>query len=889
MSSGSSGTGGGPPRLPRWLLSRTIGGSRSGQYILGDLHEEWHQRTRESQWRAAAWYWITAVSFVFGGWMQRLRPRAGMLHGITQDLGLGVRNLARRPLFTLLGAGSLAIGIGSTTAIYSVAERLLLRPLDGVEQPEHVVEIGSTFEGNGFDTFSYPEVRSLATLEAFDQVAAWTQGEMSHAREDARGGAPLSAFWVSAEYFSVLGVRAVQGRLFTPSEHSGAGAHPVVVVSHGFWRRVLGADPSAVGRTLRLDRQPYTVVGVTSEDFRSHVIGLEADVWVPITQSREFGAADNWGSNWAFALARLSDGTSTAQADASVREHFRRIEEVRPDTHGHRGARVLALGPVPGGGRAAVQGFLGALIGLVSLVMLVTCANVAGMMLSRGVARSREVAVRAALGASRARLVRYLGTEALLLFALGAIAGVVFAHVGLSRIDLTSLPLPTPVRIDLTPNAAVMALSLLLSAVAGLLFGVMPAMRMARPQLTPALKATDNIKGGRGVLLRRAFVSGQIALSLVLVCAAALFHRSLTEVERTAVGFDPAGVHLTTLDLSREGYVTPAQRETFHGLLLEEVSALPGATGAALSSDLPLDLATSGTSAVVDGLDPSNPSNRTDVHLNSVSPDYFRVLDIRLLAGRAFDETDRLGTAGVAMVSRAFSERVWPGTDPLGRTVVLLSGDDRPLTVVGVADDVKNAMITDEPSPLVYTPFAQRGGDRALLTVGLSGTPVAAKTMIAEAVRRADPLVAITRVVSLTEYTGVGTLPQRLAARVAASLALVALLLSGLGIYGIIALSVLQRTREIGVRKALGASNRSIGIVVLGWALWLSVPGLALGALLILLLVPLLGSLLVGVSPTDPVAILGVTVLFGAVVLLAALFPARAALRVEAMEALRCE
>ena len=893
-----------PPRLPLRILEACATRDARGRSIVGDVVEEWHQRRAARSRLVRVWLWSTCLmlagellfarAFVLRA--TRSRPPTPLtrsrlvFHNLTQDLKLAARNLARRPLFTGLAAASLAVGIGANTAVFSVVNRLFVRPLGGIATPERVVELGSTFRGSGFDTFSFPEIQTLReSAPGLDAVAGWTFGEMSRALDGEAGGERVTAFWVSSEYFPIMGLQPFMGRFFAPEEDRPGSARRVVVVSHGFWRRALASDRSAIGRSVRLNRESYTVVGVAPQDFSSHLVGVEAEVWVPFALSEESGRFASWGSYWAFAVGRLAPSSSLEQADAEVRGVFRGLAQERPDTHAERGARVLPLGPVPGGGRGDVRAFLMALLGLVSLVLLVTCANVGGMVVARSATRGREVAVRAALGASRAHLVRYLGIEALLLFALGGSLGIALAYFGMSQIDLSTLPLPIQLKLDLRPDATVLVLSLLTTLVTGVVFGTLPALGSTRLDLVEALKGTGSARGGRTLLLRRLFVSGQIAFTLLLTAAAGLFLRSIREIDRVASGFEPDGVYMTSFDLSREGYTSHAERASIQALILEQAAALPGARGAALSRDLPLDLSTSGTSAVVDNRDVEDRANHIGVHFNSVSADYFDVLRIPILRGRAFEPSDREGATGVAVVSRTFVERAWPEVDPVGRSLVLLNGRSEPLTVVGVVEDVKNASITDRPSPFVYTSLSQQSQGNQILTVALSGQETTIGAQLIEAVRRADPSIAAAPVIAVTHYTGVGTLPHRLAAAVASSLGVVALLLSGIGIYGIIALSVIQRTREIGIRKALGASTGKVHQQVLRWTLWLSLPGLAVGTLLALLVAPLLRGFLVGVQPADPVAFVGVISTFMIVVAAASVVPARRAARVDPMHALRAE
>ena len=889
-----------PPRIPHRLLRRAAPPGPRGASMVGDLHEEWEERVARGAWSARVWYW-GAVTLLVSElvWGRVLRVAGGsrrwrMSHRVEQiaaDVRLSVRNLARRPLFSLVAIGSLIVGIGANTAIYSVVNRLFIQPVPGIPDQDRIVELGRTRDGEGFDTFTYPDFEDLrAETSVFQEVAGWIPGNMSFSGPG-EGGVRLTTLHVSANYFTVLGVVPERGRFFVPEEDEGVGEHPVAVLSHRFWSDALGGDPDVIGRTILLNREAYTVVGIAPPDFRSHMVGFRADAWLPLMQLAEVqerpAQLDNRNSSWFMALGRLTPGTTLPQADAAARAVFGRLASEYPDTNARRSARAIPLGPIPGPGRPGARMFVVALAALVALVLLVTCANVAGMLLARGAARSREIAVRSALGSTRGRLVRFLATEAVLLFVCGGLGGFLVARWLMSRVTLESLPTPFTLELDLAPDAGVLGFALVVTALTGLVFGTLPGIQASRPNLVASMKADGSDRAGRSFRLRRFFVAGQVGLSLVLLAAAGLFLRSLQQAGRIGGGFDPSDVVVTTVDLSMEGYETEQQGRGFQAQVVERLGALPGVEGVAFSGDLPLDLGRSGTAVILEHHDPDDPRGFLGVDFNTVTDDYFSVLRIPVLQGRTFGPQDTPESMLVAVVSRTFAEQAWPGEAALGRSFVFGGRGGRSHSVVGVVEDTKNQTVSDEPTPFVYASMQQRYDASGVLTVRRPGPLPDVAPMLRAAILEVDPALSLTPFVTLDRYTGVGMLPQRVAATITSGLGLLALLLSGLGIYGVVAFIVVQQTREIGLRMALGAGRRRVVGSVVRRALGMSLPGILIGGLAALALGPLVGSLLIGVSPLDLVALVGVALLLLVVVLLASFAPARRASRILPMDALR--
>lgn len=809
------------------------------------------------------------------------------MHSFLQDLRLAVRSLVNRPGFTIVAALSIALAIGFNTAIFSAVNALLLRSVAGVDAPERVVEVGRTSRGSGFDSFSYPDFVDLREgVDELSELAAWRMMALSYGAED--GGEQLVGMAVSPEYFPAMGVRPSAGRFFVAEEDVPGAAPPVVVVSHGFWRTRLGGAPDVVGTAIDVNRTPFTVIGVTAPDFEGHFPLVDVDLWVPIARmdlaepSFNTENFERRGSVWHHVVGRLAPGVSMERADEAVGAAMSRLAQAYPETNETRGATVMALGPVPGGGRGMVRGFLGALLALVGLVLLVAAANVAGMLLARGAAREREIAIRLALGSGRGRLVRQLVIESLALFLLGAAGGLALAWWGTSLIG--AIPVPgVVIALDLTPDRTVLLFTLVLALGTGVLFGLVPALQTSRPELVSALK-DEGRTGRRGSRTRRVFVALQVGLTIILVTAGALLVRSLQEARGVSPGFDSQGIHLVAVDLSLDGY-TDETGPAFQTVIRDAVATVPGVDHAALAADLPMDMSEWSSPAYPDGWE--SPDGRgLSADANAVSPGYFEALGIPLVRGRDFRDADRAEGSPVVVVSEEFAREAWGDLDPIGRQLRWSRKDSPPRTVIGVVADVKNQTLGEEVDGMVYLPLTQEY--RSAVSVLARGPGVGPGTLRG-ALLETDPRLSVGPAQTLDEITAVGLLPARVAAYVAGLLGALGLFLSALGIYGVVAHGVVQRRREIGIRMAIGAGAGRVLRGVVADGLKLALPGLVLGGVAALLVARLLRSMLFGISPTDPATLLAVALLLAGTVGVASWVPARKAAAVNPAEALRSE
>lgn len=804
---------------------------------------------------------------------------------LISDLRQGFRNLARRPAFTAAAAAALALGIGAQATIFSLVNALLLRP-PMADDPARIVNVHAVSrDGSGFHAFSYGDYHDYRDdNEAFSELAAWTMKLLSLSTGDE---ARVAAGQMVAEsYFEVFGVEPAAGRFFSADEGEGQ----VAVIGYGLWRR-LGKEPSAVGRKIHVNNRPLTVVGVAPEGFTGAFGAVATEVWVPLSMQpliEPDADLEHRGYVWLEMIGRLAPGVSRAEAEAFMKTRYRQLAEAYPRTHQQEGTVELgAFGTVPGQMRGGVAAFMAVLMGVVGLLLLATCVNVAGMLLSRAAERRREIAVRLAIGAGRGRLVRGLIIEALLLFLAGGAAGAAIAH-GAGRLFLAfEPPLPVALDLDLGVDLRVLAFTFAVTLVAGILFALAPALQATRLDLVSSLK-DERGDGPRRLFLRSAFVVAQIAVALLLLIGAGLFLRALGEAAAIDPGFDPEGIHLATVDLELHGYGEEAGRG-FFGRLRERVAALPGVESASFARVVPLGLGNSTDGFNVPGHAPPADDVAHPADVNTVDIDYFATMRIPLVAGRGFEDSDRSGSPPVVVVNETLAERFWPGESPVGRAIRMGAGDAPTAEIVGVAADGKYRSLGEAPRFFIYQPFAQRYSPRMTLLVReRPGSAGVARAVRAE-IRALDAHLPVADEMPLADYVGVALLPQKVASAVTGVFGVLGLLLVGIGVYGVTAFSVSRRTRELGVRVALGARGRDVLVLVLGQGVRLAVAGVAIGLAGGLAATRLLKSFLYGVAATDPWVFGGTSILLAGIVLLGSFFPALRATRVDPLTALRYE
>ena len=816
-----------------------------------------------------------------------------MLDGLLQDTRFAIRLLRKSPLFTLTAALSLAIGIGANTTIFSIANALLMRPLPGLADARRLVDLGRTQRGEGFDTFSHPYYRAVreraTTLSGVYAVHLEPSPMSLGGREQAER---VYGTMVSGSYFPTLGTQAALGRLLRDEDDVTVGGHPVVVLSHKLWERRFASDRDVVGQTILLNNNPFTIVGVAPRGFQGTTL-VEPQLWITLSMLNQ-GAARMTPRMlterqivWLIMGGRLRNGVTIQQAQAEMHAIAAALEREHPDDYRERGIAVMRSAVVPGR-ISYVSAFLGLLMAIVGLVLLIACVNIAGMMLARTVGRRREIAVRLAIGAGRAQLVRQLMIEAVVVFAVGGLAGFILSR-WLTSLLLALLPqLPFPVMLDIPTDWRVVGFAILVCLAAALFSGLAPALQATRADLVPALKVDGMDSGPSRLRLRNAFVVGQITMSLLLVIVAGLFFRALQHATNIQPGFDQERVDVVFLDLSVAGLNADGEAP-FVRDLLERVRALPGVESATTAVDLPLDGGRMGLGALRKPGPATPDAEQLFADWNVVETDFFRTTKIRLMSGRDFTEGDTRTAPRVAIVNGALARRVWPGQDPLGQRLVSQNPDETfELTVVGVADNARLVSLGGEVEPFIYVPMAQQSMSRISLLVRNAGNQ-SSIPQVRALLRELKPTLPITEAMPLGDITAIGLVPQRVAAAVAGSLGLVGMLLAAVGIYGVTAYAVSRRTREIGIRMALGADRGHVLTLVLRQGLVLAGIGVAIGVVLAGLGSRLLESLLFGVGGLDPIAFLGACALFAIVTLAASYFPARRAARVDPMVALRSE
>jgi predicted permease len=801
------------------------------------------------------------------------------------DARLGLRMMRQRPLFALVATVSIAIGVGATTTIFSVFNALLFRTPPGVAEPERVVELGRTNGGRGFDTFGYPEFVAIQEQsKLLSAVAGWRITPLSFA--ESRESERIMGMAASGSYFQIFGLRPAFGRFFTPEEDRVPGANPVVVLSYQFWQDRFSGDRAVLGRTIDINRRQFTVIGVAPTEFLGHMPVVRPDVYFPLTM---FGITrpgfNSWQerqSSWLTAVGQLRPGVTAAQVNSELKRIFDTFWS-GVDVRERRGATALGFGTIPGPGRLPVTAFLSILLGFVGLVLLITCANVAGMLIARAAAREREMAIRLAIGSSRGALISQLIVESLLIFLIGGIGGILIARWSADALASIHIPAPIPLHLDFHADARVLGFGLLLALGTGLLFGLAPALQASNPSVLTALKSESARRSSRGGRVRRKFVMAQVALSLILLSASGLFLRSLQNAAGIDTGFDGNNVYSLALDLSMDGYDEPRGLD-FQNRLLARLQMVPGVTAAGFTEDLPLDLGMSGQPTITEGQ--KEPGRGQETAFSRVGGDFFNALHIPVLRGRVFGPQDVASAPRVAVISRSFAERAWPGQDPLGKRVRFY-GEESWMTVVGVVAEVKNKSVMEVTDPMIYVPVMQQYSPSLYLVVRHSGglQPSAVRAAISEV----DPRLSLSLIQRLDEYTSLGILPQRIAAMLSTVLGVLALLLSAMGVYGVIAFTVATRTREIGTRMALGANRGDVTRLIIRDGLRLAAPGLAIGIMCALGLGQLLRSFILGVAPTDVLTFTLAPAALLLIILVACWSPARRAAGLPPVLALKSE
>jgi predicted permease len=811
---------------------------------------------------------------------------------LASDLRFALRTLARRPVFTAAVVLTLGLGIGANSTIFSAINAVLFTPL-GVTAPERLLNLYTTDStGTGFGASSHPDYRDLRDgTRVFEGIVGYSG--LLTTLTGTGGKAPQVLFGeiVTGNYFNLLGVPLALGRGFLPEEDRTPGTHPVVVLSHGLWQRRFGGDPAIIGQSIRLNGQLFSVVGVAVPSFTGLLFrGLSADLWAPVMMMGQLrkDQLENRAEHWMFLKGRLAAGVTEAQALAAIRKFGADLAREHPESNRGRTFTVVRTTSVAVNPQSDRGVYLGAatLLAMVGLVLLIVCTNLANLMLARTAARRREMAVRVALGATRGRLARQLLTETTVLAMLGGLIGLVIAF-GLARaLSAFQPPLPVPLALRVGIDARVVGFTALASLLASVMFGLAPALEAGRQSLTQGLSGAAVVATRRGRFgrLRNAFLLPQLALSLVLLVVAGLFIRSVANAGRVEAGFDLSHTALVALDLRLDGYDEPRAR-AFYEELGRRLREGRGVTALTVTDRIPLDLyGNQSTTIEVPSVGTDSPTSY-GVQYTRADAAYFETLNVPLVRGRGFRPEEIEQRSPVAVVSSYTAARLWPAGDALGARLRLEDG--RVVEVIGIAGNTKVQTLGESPQLFLYLPFDARYARLLRLIARTNGDPAGLVPRFQREVAALDPAVGIFEARTLTDHLDTMLFPYRAAAGLASVLGLFGLIVAALGLYGVVAFGVAQRTREFGIRMALGAQSRDVLRQVLGESVRVVVIGAGLGLALALGVGRLLRSILFGIGPGDPLTMVTVTLLLAAVALFASWLPARRATAVAPAEALR--
>lgn len=819
-----------------------------------------------------------------------------MLGTLWRDLRYTFRMFARSPGFTAAMVGTLALGIAANTAVFSVVSAILRNALPGISEPGRLVSLYRVQNGQTFDNMGYPDYRdyrdrsqSLAGLAAHSGVPI-----------SFNNGTPerLIGDLVTGNYFDVLGARPSAGRLLVEDDDAAA------VISYGLWQRKFGGSASAMGAKIELNGYPFTVVGVAEKGFRGTDVSLPFELWAPLrAQPRLLSRLssdilENRNAGWLEIFGRLKPGVDVRQADAEIRTIAAQLAHAYPLSNDKRTAAVAEGVGIYPDDRAEVSGLLALLSGAVALLLAIACANVAAMLLLRAMGRTREMAIRLATGATRQRILSQLLTEGLMLALIAGALGVVLAAWATQAIIAASQgTAPSLVRdAGAEINRTVLGFTLLATVATGLLVALAPAMQCLKVDLTTSLKSGLPGSGVRSTRLRSALVSGQVALSVVLLSGAGLLFGGLYRIVTADPGFDANHIAMAAIDLNLERY-SEERGLLFYGELLGRLRAMRGVVSASLARSVPPTEWPGAVSIFHPGQEPAPEVLQGHefelglrVNINHISPNYFRTLRIPLLAGRDFTDGDRAGAPGVVIVSHALAEKMWPGENPIGQRIAYprWEGPRRPpFEVVGVAQDVRHLALTSAAPLLLYVPLAQEYDGRARVVVRTTPGNQAGMAMIQSAVAATDKSVAVYSAQTGAQHSADSLWQQRTAATWIGAFSLLVLLAAVVGLYAVIAQSVSQRTREVGIRMALGGNSRSVAALVIKQGMVLAAAGILVGFPAAIGFNSLVRRYLAGIEGGNTLALAAISLLLMLVMLGACWIPARRAMRIDPMEALR--
>ncbi|HKH50071.1 MAG TPA: ABC transporter permease [Thermoanaerobaculia bacterium] len=814
------------------------------------------------------------------------------MRDFVQDLRYAIRQMARKPGMTLFAVLSLALGIGANSSIFSLVNAILFRELPA-QRPQELVDVyGGKEKEFQYATWSYPDFADVRTWNGvFTEIAALNLTIATY--DDGRKTDLLFGEQVTANFFRLYGLQPALGRDFLPEEDVAEGKSPVLLLGHRAWKERFGGDPGIVGKTLKLNGQYLTVVGVAPEIFKGSFPGVSSDFWVPMHVGKAMsgqGGLDERGSRSLFVKARLKPGVDLERAQAEVNALVGRLRKAYPQedeglTSTLVSTREVVLNP---GIDGPIIGVAGLLMGVVGLVLLIACFNIANLLLVRAAERRREIAVRLAIGASRGRLIRQLLTESVLLALLGGLAGLLIAIWTARLIVAFKPPLPIPLNLDVPLDWRVLAFTLGIALLTGILCGLAPALQSTRPGVVTALKDEEGglMRHHRKLGLRNLLVVAQVAISALLLVGAGLFLRSLGSAQSIDPGFRLRNGVAVQVALELGGAYDETRGRAFYERLLERTRVLPGVRSASLTEHLPLGLNVHVSDAQIEGRPKPRKGEELEVDRNGVMPGYFETLGIPLVAGRDVTAADRPGAQRVAIINQTAARQFWPGEDPLGKRLRLGESGEW-MTVIGVARDGKYRTLGEAPRAFVYTNNLQQYSSFMTLVIATDGNEQAMLEQVRRELDALDPNLPVFDIATLSEHLSIMLFPARLGAALLAAFGALGLVLAGIGLYGVVASSVARRTREVGIRMSLGARRADVLALVVREGMTLTGIGLAIGLGLALLASQVLSGLLYGIGTHDPMTYLIVAVVLGGIALFANLVPAGRATQVQPVVALK--
>jgi predicted permease len=812
---------------------------------------------------------------------------SNVMASLVSDVKQSLRSLRRAPALALVTVATVAAGIAASATVFALIDTLFGRPLSDVRDPSRLVNVHATqADGTSFHSVSLPAWRDIGDGGgSFSGLAAFSSGLVS--LTDSRGEPRLAIVQVvTGNYFSVLGARPALGRFFGPAEDSVRGRDAVAVLGYGTWKSRFHADPSIVGRAISINGRSVTVVGVAPAGFSGTFLAVPFDVWVPAAMADTLSIQsdlESRGRSWLEMVGRLAAGRTIEDARLRLKVVARRQAQDFPESQRGVGYDLRPVTGFEDELRGAAVGFFGVLAALAGLVLMIAGVNVSGVLLARALGRERELGIRYALGAGRRRLTRLLLLETLLLFLSGGAVGA-WLSTGTTRLlERFRLPLPIPITFDFSPGTRGVGFALLVSTAAGLLFGLfvaLPATRIAIAAGVSRSRATERPATSR---LRSLFVILQLAGSVLLLVTAGLLLRTVRNAGRADPGFEPDDLLVTRFDLAMLGY-DAARARAFRDGLLQRVSTMPGVESAAIAGVVPLGSGNrSGTVRLPRRI---SPEEGVSVDLSDVGETYFSTMRIPIVRGRAFDRRDAPGARDAAVVNETLAEKLWPGRDAVGAE---LDFEGRALTVVGVARNGKYRRLAEDPQSYLYLAARQAGERRHFLVLRAKGSREALAAALGRELAALEPALPRSALLTAREHMGFSLLPQRVAGAIAGALGAIGLVLSSVGLAALVAFSVGRRTREIGVRLALGAMPNDVLRLEIWRGIRVAVAGLLLGCAAAVVSTRVLGGLLFGVTATDPATLSAVFFLLAAVALAACYLPARRVTRIAPTEAFRTE